>query len=298
MIETYLKRMNLKQIITRVLMIILLGQLNLVYAQEKEPSKYDHYYSDGFITDFITKKGTELIKAGNFVKMDTLRVGLNIPGKNVKLPTTTKKDNIDLNSAQDGILILVKLHLCGNCPNYHASIATGFVLNKEGVCATNHHVFAKDPKESIDYVSVFAIDNQGNTYPVVEVLAANKDNDLALFKIEPQEEVLKPVFLGENAKVADNVHIISHPKFMFYTYSRGFVKRSYLSYKEGAPRQSISANFTQGSSGAPVFNDSGDVVGVVTSVMTVYDQENKNAKIEIREIIPIDLLRQICSEPL
>ncbi|WP_332243879.1 serine protease [Flavivirga spongiicola] len=279
-------------------MIILLGQLNNVHAQNKESSKYDHYYNDGVITSSITKKGSELIKAGNFVEMDKLRIGLNKSSENVKLPITTSKGRIDLDATQDGILILVKLYLCGHCPNHHASIATGFVLNKEGVCATNHHVFAKDPKESIDYVSVFAIDNQGNTYPVVEVLAANKDNDLALFKIEPQDEVLKPVFLGENAKVADNVHIISHPKFMFYTYSRGFVKRSYLSYKEGAPRQSISANFDPGSSGAPVFNDSGDVVGVVTSVMTVYDKENKNAKIEIREMIPIDLLKQMCRGPL
>ncbi len=264
-----------------------------VQAQNTKQETYDHFLNDKVWNKTITKRATAMFNNGNFVEMDKIREGLVNSTCNIDLHNETTHSAFDLNREQDGVLVLASFFLCKKCPNYHILTASAFVVNKEGVCATNHHVFKKSPDNPIEYISIFAIDHKGNVFPVTEVLAGNEKNDLALFKIDA-DKPLTPVSLGLNASVGEDIHLLSHPDGRNYSYSRGCITRSYIKRKGGGARQSISADFARGSSGAPIFNRNGEVIGVVTATNSIYYKKQKSLQMVVKEIIPIELLNDMC----
>ena len=54
---------------------------------------------------------------------------------------------------------------------------------------------------------------------------------------------------------------------------------------------SITADFAVGSSGAPILNNSGEVVGVVSSTFIIPNK--RNSQMVIKEIIPINSLKKL-----
>jgi S1-C subfamily serine protease len=74
--------------------------------------------------------------------------------------------------------------------------------------------------------------------------------------------------------------VISHPDRRFYTLTDGIVSR-YSTSTGGGKKTSvmmITADFARGSSGGPVFNDCGAVVGYVGSTVSVYYNVDKGRK--------------------
>jgi serine protease Do len=160
-------------------------------------------------------------------------------------------------------LIVARLYKCEHCTNWHSGSATGFPLTKDGVFAT-------------------------------QVLAADKDSDVAIVRAKGAK--FRPLPLGEPAKIGSNVHVISHPDGMFYYYSKGMV--SLYDTMKGKPRtqwMAISADYARGSSGAPVLNDSGEVVGMVASTVTIHYEKRKmtNPQMVVRLCAPVDAIRDL-----
>lgn len=186
-------------------------------------------------------------------------------------------------------LIVSRLYKCGRCTHWHSGSATGFPLTKEGVFATNYHVL-----EQTDGITLAVMDTKENIYPVTEVLAADKESDVAI--VRAQGAKFRPLPLGEPAKIGSNVHVISHPDGMFYYYSKGMV--SLYDRIKAKPRtewMAISADYARGSSGAGVLNDSGEVVGMVASTITInYDNNKKtNPQMVVRLCAPVEAIRRL-----
>jgi S1-C subfamily serine protease len=186
-------------------------------------------------------------------------------------------------------LIVSKLYKCGRCTHWHSGSATGFPLTRDGVFATNHHVAAQTEGQIL-----VVMDGQGKIYPVTEVLAGDKDSDVAILRAEGAE--FRPIPLGEPAKIGSNVHVISHPDGMFYYYSKGMV--SLYDRLKGKPRMewmAISADYARGSSGAAVLNDSGEVVGMVASTITInYNREKEtNPQMVVGLCAPVEAIRRL-----
>ncbi len=186
-------------------------------------------------------------------------------------------------------LIVSKLYKCGRCTHWHSGSATGFPLTRDGIFATNYHVAAQT-----DGQTLAVVDGQGKIYPVTEVLAGDKDSDVAILRAEGAK--FRPLSLGDPAKIGSNVHVISHPDGMFYYYSKGMV--SLYDTMKGKPLtqwMAISADYARGSSGAAVLNDSGEVVGMVASTITInYDREKKtNPQMVVRLCAPVEAIRRL-----
>jgi S1-C subfamily serine protease len=194
-----------------------------------------------------------------------------------------------------GVLKMGKMYKCGHCPEDHISTASAFVISADGVCVTNYHVFKSyDPSRPNEYITFFAMDVEQNIYPVTEVLAASKHDDLAVFKIDTQGQQLSPLCMGQEQPVGEPIHLISHPEHRFYTYTQGHIDRKYIKPGTTKIRQSISAEFAKGSSGAPIMDDCGNVVGVVAGTQNIYyDQEGKIYQSTIKEIIPVSRLKEL-----
>ena len=149
-----------------------------------------------------------------------------------------------------------------------------------------------DPKKRAD---VFMLMNfKGNCFPVLKVRKSSKENDLALLECDTQS--FQGLKLSEENKTGSEVSIVSHPDGSFYSYSKGHVTRHFLEVENGkkVQRMSVSAGFAKGSSGSPVLNSKGEVVGIVSLTRSIYyNKENgidKNLQMVERVCIPTQVI--------
>src|SRR5262245_22666246 len=152
-------------------------------------------------------------------------------------------------------------------------VGTGFILDKAGLVATNLHVVLG---ESSIKVKLF----DGTQYPVMQIVGLDVDRDLALLKINPTKG-LPTLKLGDSDAVAagDQIIAIGNQLGEFdYSVTSGLVSQvRHACDREAIARQrckqeftllQISAPISLGSSGGPLFNQTGEVVGVTTAIIT------------------------------
>jgi len=149
-------------------------------------------------------------------------------------------------------------------------VGTGFILDKAGLVVTNLHVVSG---ESVIKVKL----HDNSQYQVMQVAGVDPGRDLALLRIQPTK-ALKTLRLGDSdlMSAGDQVIAIGNPLGVFdYSVSSGLVSqvRAVCSAAEercppgGLTLLQISAPISQGSSGGPLFNQFGEVVGVTTLIV-------------------------------
>ncbi|WP_224996340.1 serine protease [Cesiribacter sp. SM1] len=197
-----------------------------------------------------------------------------------------KKINEDgvYEACKNSVLVIGTLYKCSRCPNDHIRAASGFVISDEGVGVTSYHIFQGNATDERADIAHVAMDYQGNVYPIKEVLAASKTDDIAIFRFDAGEERLQALPLGTGASIGSDVQVIGHPHSMFYSFTKGTVSRLY--WREGGEKMSVTADFAQGSSGGPVLNNKGEVVGVVSATLSLYNTDN-NLQMVSKETIPV-----------
>lgn len=141
---------------------------------------------------------------------------------------------------------------------------TGFVV-ADGLVVTNYHVVA-------DARSVTAHGRAGLVVPVAALLLADEENDIAILRL--QEHALTPLALGKAPPaVGQHVIVVGSPLGLAGTLSEGIVSASRPEGLEpeetnghrGAPLLQITAPISPGSSGSPVMDEGGNVLGVAVS---------------------------------
>jgi serine protease Do len=155
----------------------------------------------------------------------------------------------------------------------HDKVGTGFILDKAGIVATNLHVVAG---ESAIKIRLY----DGSQYPVMQIAGLDPVRDLALLRIAPTRE-LPTLKLGDSDAVSagDQIVAIGNPLGVFdYSVTSGLISqvRPFCSREEVAAQRcreeltvlQISAAISPGSSGGPLFNQFGEVVGVTTAIIT------------------------------
>ena len=212
-----------------------------------------------------TTKGEDLIKQ---LSRKSCRLELTKPGnKKLSAAEIVKR-------YRKGVLVVSGYYKCTRCPKWHSSAASGFMLTKDGVFCTSYHVV-----ENKDNDTLVIMTGDGRIAPVLEVLAANKTTDLAILRVAGKGYTPLPV--ATDAKPGEKVRVLSHPDRRFYTLSEGIISRRWLDQRPGRGSRSmlaISADFAKGSSGAPVFNEYGAVVGSVNNTQSTYYSVKKGVK--------------------
>ena len=196
------------------------------------------------------------------------------------------------------MLVIARLYLCGRCDNIHANCATGFVVSEDGLAVTNHHVMQTD-----NAITFVAMTRDGTVHPVIEVLASNEADDITLLRLGG--EGFTPLPLARDATVGERVHAITHPNRQFYYYSSGEIARFYLkpTSRGQAPvrRLGITADYAQGSSGGPILNDRGQVVGVVSATRSLYangtGEGDRNLQMVLHECVPYESILDLFADP-
>jgi serine protease Do len=149
------------------------------------------------------------------------------------------------------------------------TLASGFVIHPSGVIVTNFHVV--DAPEAPVLVALTAA---GRVFPVTKILAVSPAADIAICRVEGAAD-LPALSLVADARPGQRLHALSHPDGVFWSLTEGILSR-YSSHREDGQTMRMfttTADFAVGSSGGPLVDDFGNVVGMVTSTRAVYSQE-------------------------
>ena len=248
--------------------------------------------NDRAIIGQMTREATRMMDSGEPVSMESLIEQLKKePRLSLKLPAGKGARAAD---AQKAIAVVGGVYKCKSCTRWHVAPASGFLI-AEDMVVTNYHV-VNQPERSSLAVRLF----DGRVFMVEAVVAASERFDLAVLRI-PKTGV-KPVALGQAAPVGAKVDLISHPNQKFYTLSEGRVARYFMTQRDRktVPAMAITADFGRGSSGAPVLNEAGEVVGIAASTESLYytenDDDQKNLQMVFKNCVPVSQLREIIGE--
>lgn len=150
---------------------------------------------------------------------------------------------------------------------------SGFIISQDGVIITNHHVL-----EGAHSARVTLPD--GNVYDGVSLVAVDHEKDLALIKIVASN--LPVLNLGDSDKVEVGEHVVAigNPRGWKSTVSDGLL--SAVRDVKGIELLQTSAPISPGSSGGPLLNMRGEVIGI-TSSLDMWGQ-NLNFAIPINEV--------------
>jgi S1-C subfamily serine protease len=150
---------------------------------------------------------------------------------------------------------------------------SGFVIDSNGSIATNRHVI-----EDADSLKIQL--SNGEIYDQVYVLADDARRDLALLRIPAKKLSVLSIPDIEDVDVGDRVYVIGSPMGLQNTFTDGLVSAKRVI--EGTLLIQISAPISPGSSGGPVLNEEGVVVGVAT--LSLKDAQNLNIAIPSRYV--------------
>lgn len=136
------------------------------------------------------------------------------------------------------------------------SLGSGFIV-KEGIVATNLHVVAGSGKGYAKFIS------KKTKHDIMGYVAIDEKSDLVLLKIK---DVNAPVLsLGDSNKVSvgDEIFVIGNPQGLEGTLSKGIVSAIRTVGQDSILQ--ITAPISPGSSGGPVLNEKGEVIGVAVA---------------------------------
>ncbi len=170
--------------------------------------------------------------------------------------------------------------------NTSLRLGTGFFVGSTGLLVTNYHVV-----EGTDLVGVEIPGSKGVVW-AKKATGFDMHNDLVVLQVGTSGK--KSVRLGDSdrAQIGEQIVVIGNPEGLEQTVSNGLL--SGIREVDGRKLFQISAPISEGSSGSPVFNTSGEVIGVVVS--TLESGQNLNFAVPINYAKP--LLSQSTEEPI
>ena len=274
---------NKTRIIFTLCICLFLGnKINLLttplYANDNieglQVSKNDEIYKEGVNPNFL-RKNKKIRKRQDFSKLAKIAeyAVVNISGKLVK------KDAKDKETELKG-----------------ASLGSGFIISPDGFVLTNNHV--------IDSVKDITLRFDGDLTPYkATLLGQDPQIDIALLKIDSERNDFNFLYLGDSdaLKVGEWVIAIGNQFQLGQTVTAGIV--SAVSRQVQGNQSSPFANYIQtdasinpGSSGGPLLNQKGQVVGVNTAIFSPSRFGGSGFNIGIGFSTPINQVKKIINQ--
>jgi hypothetical protein len=151
---------------------------------------------------------------------------------------------------------------------------TGFLVSADGVIVTNYHVIANGNIAIVKF-------SDGTVLPVDGVLASDKIRDLAVIKIHGKNFRALALGNSDRMQIGQDVVAIGNPLGFELTVSNGILSGLRTIEKEGGKFLQVTAPISHGSSGGPLFNMAGEVIGITS--MFYEGGENLNFAIPVND---------------
>lgn len=211
-------------------------------------------------------------------------------GTTVSTGTSTANDVYSLACTQTvGITTEVTYQNMFGQTSSSAVSGSGFVVTTDGYIMTNYHVI----EYAYEYgYTISVMFKDGSTYEA-SIVGVEPDNDVAVLKIDATG--LSPVAIADsdNILVGDTVYAVGNPlgelDFTMTTGSVSALDRS-ITTDEDQPAINMfqfDAAVNSGNSGGPVYNTSGEVIGIVTAKASDSGVEGIGFAIPINDAVDI-----------
>src|SRR5467141_265204 len=144
-----------------------------------------------------------------------------------------------------------------------ASLGSGFIIDPSGLIVTNNHVIANAEQ--------IAVTLSDDTTLQAEIVGRDTVSDLALLKIEPKAPLPAGAW-GDStkAKVGDWVLAIGNPFGLGGTVTYGIISATARDIHSSPYDDFLQtdASINRGNSGGPMFNLTGEVIGINTAIFS------------------------------
>ena len=151
---------------------------------------------------------------------------------------------------------------------------SGFFVSKDGLVVTNYHVIAEGSSAVVKLPD-------GAFYAVDGVVASDKARDIAIIKAHGQNFRMLTLGNSDRVQVGEEVVAIGSPLSLESTVSNGIVSGIRSAEDLGGKFLQITTPISHGSSGGPLFNMMGEVIGITS--MYLKGGENLNFAIPIND---------------
>ena len=185
----------------------------------------------------------------------------------------SRKDIPAIAKAANGAIVSIVM---SNKDGHAIAQGTGFLISKDGRIVTNYHVIAEGSSAVVKLPD-------GAFFVVDGVLASDKHRDVAVIKAHGEN--FRTLTLGDSDRlqVGEEVVAIGNPLSLESTVSNGIVSGIRTEEKEGGKFLQVTTPISPGSSGGPLFNMTGEVVGITT--LYLEGGENLNFAIPISSTV-------------
>ena len=209
---------------------------------EKEGYRSDNYFMNSnfngisILNNFILFFWAIDIATGAIYKFDNTNNFNLIPGKDGNFPSTEQ----------------IKLS------------ATGFAINNKGYIVTNYHVVDK-----ANTIKVKGINGNFEKAIEAEIVIEDANNDICVLKVSDSIQGEIPYGLAEKvSEVGKAVYVLGYPLRTSMgdeiKLTNGIIS-SKTGYQSDPTSYQISAPVQNGNSGGPVFDDNGNIIGIVNA---------------------------------
>jgi len=150
--------------------------------------------------------------------------------------------------------------------NASGGLGSGVVINKEGFIMTAAHV--------VDTANEVSVKFQNGTVYAADVISSSSAADVALLKLRFLPSQLQPAKIGNSSssKIGEQILIIGAPLGLEHSLSVGYIsrkmKKNTISNGEMAGFIQTDASINHGNSGGPMFNMKGEVIGIVSFILS------------------------------
>jgi S1-C subfamily serine protease len=233
-----------------------------IFLVDENDDRIEKFTSDRITAYIYTEEGEYinlLIKASAENDIQGPDKPLNVaPNNTITEPIATASTPESLQSLYKRLKPSVFLIYTSDDINIHQG--TGFFIESSGIAVSNYHVF----KGTIKGKEVIKT-HEGKTYKVKEIIKKSAQFDYVVFSIEKELNQLFPhlIITSDNPEIGEDCFAIGHPRGLEHTLSKGLISQ----LREEGNIIQTTADITHGSSGGPLFNMKGEVIGITFAGM-------------------------------
>jgi hypothetical protein len=165
-------------------------------------------------------------------------------------------------------------------------LGSGLFVQPKGLLLTSLHII-----EGMELVGV-KLPSNGSVVWARNATGFDSDNDLVVLRVETAPAKSARLGDSDEVRVGEPIVVVGNPEGLEQTVSNGLV--SAIRELGGRKLFQISAPISEGSSGSPVFNEYGEVIGVVVS--SIQSGQNLNFAVPINYAKP--LFERLTQEPI
>ncbi|MFC2146053.1 S1C family serine protease [Acidobacteriota bacterium] len=165
-----------------------------------------------------------------------------------------------------------------------AGLGSGFLINKLGYLVTNFHVIMGQKHISVTRFKKSGAELKRIIHKNVRIAALDPFHDLAILQVKGKlDEPFRPIVLSpeEKSRVGEKVFVIGNPLGLERSVTEGVVSHTARNFG-GRLYLQVDASVNPGNSGGPLFNSSGEAIGVIN--MGVPSMQGLNFAIPIRHV--------------